>query len=261
MGLTKTAVSAYDPAFFDLLAKVEDRHFWFRARSELIRGTMSRLAISIPAGSRVLEVGCGTGNVLRWLERACPGMLVIGVDLWHEGLRHAKQRTNCPLAQADVAMLPFDRVFHLIGIFDVLEHLEDDEGTLRRLHELLVESGWLVVTVPARPSLWSYFDEASGHRRRYSREQLAQRLRTAGYQLTFLSEFMAPLLPLVWLWRKIAGAALPPGVSPVEAAEREFRIVPGLNAVLTWLLRVEARWVARGHPSPCGLSLLAVARA
>jgi len=258
---SKLSPGGYDPSFFARLAAVEDEHFWFRARNELILRTVAHLAASLPCHARIAEIGCGTGNVLRWLRQACPGCLVVGVDMCHEGLRYAKERTDCFLVQAEIRSLPFSHAFHLIGVFDVLEHVADDREALRRLRGVLVDRGWLIVTVPARVSLWSYFDDASGHCRRYSRKQLAERLHEAGFQLQFESEFMAPLLPAVWLWRKIIGAILHRGSPPKKAAFGELRIVPGINGLLTWLLRAEARRIARGHRSPFGVSLLAVARA
>jgi cyclopropane fatty-acyl-phospholipid synthase-like methyltransferase len=63
---------SYDPHYFKPLSAIEDRHFWFRARNQVIAGLVGQLTARLPAGYRVLEVGCGTGNVLRALEEACP---------------------------------------------------------------------------------------------------------------------------------------------------------------------------------------------
>src|SRR5690349_11902313 len=74
--------SSYDPDLFRTLFTVEDRHFWFRARNRLIRTLTRQVTARLPAGYRVLEVGCGTGNVLRYLEQASPRGTVIGMDLF-----------------------------------------------------------------------------------------------------------------------------------------------------------------------------------
>jgi methylase of polypeptide subunit release factors len=74
MKTSKLSPGGYDPSFFARLAAVEDEHFWFRARNELILRTVARLAASLPCHARIAEIGCGTGNVLRWLRQACPGV-------------------------------------------------------------------------------------------------------------------------------------------------------------------------------------------
>src|SRR5882672_9147751 len=130
-------VGGYDPVFFAGLCAVEDRHFWFRARNQVISALTSQAVATLSPGYRVLEVGCGDGNVLRFLERACPTGEVVGMDLYSEGLKYARTRTSCHLVQGDASRSPFGKRFQVIGIFDVLEHLPDDERILRDIWELL----------------------------------------------------------------------------------------------------------------------------
>jgi SAM-dependent methyltransferase len=124
---------SYDPAYFAPLFAIEDRHFWFRARNQVIATLVRQLTVGLAPGYRVLEVGCGTGNVLRVLEQVCPAGTVIGMDLFAEGLRYARRRTNCPLVQGDVQAAPYATSFALIGLFDVLKHLPDDRQILHHL--------------------------------------------------------------------------------------------------------------------------------
>ena len=118
--------SSYDRCWFAPIAKVEARHFWFRTRNKVIATVVSQITANLAPGYRVLEVGCGTGNVLRVLEQACPHGMVIGMDMFAEGLYYARQRTSCPLIQGDINKPPFAKQFDLICLFDVLEHLPDD---------------------------------------------------------------------------------------------------------------------------------------
>jgi SAM-dependent methyltransferase len=120
----------YDPSFFNELAAVEDRHFWFRARNQLIFELTKKISSGLKPGYLVLEVGCGTGNVLRVLRQACPAGKVVGLELWFDGLRHAQRRSAGLLAQGDVLGCPFGKQFDLIGMFDVLEHLPGERETL-----------------------------------------------------------------------------------------------------------------------------------
>ncbi len=249
----------YDPEFFDLLARIEDEHFWFRARNHLIFSLVRRISPSLLACNRVLEVGCGTGNVLRVLEKACPQSLVIGLELWSEGLRHARGRTGAALVQADIRNLPFGKPFGLVGMFDVLEHIPDDRETLAAVWRCLAAGGKLLLTVPAHQSLWSHFDEAAKHCRRYSPQSIRQKLLEAGFQIDFLSQFMACAFPMVWIYRKLRKQGSDPLAVRVRTSN-EFRIAPVVNPILTTLLTAEADWVARGRRCPIGTSLVVVAR-
>src|ERR1700760_3640040 len=153
------SATGYDPTFFRKLEHVEDRHFWFRARRRAVGAMLRQLAETFPHGYRALELGCGNGGMLRLMQQSCVNGSVFGMDLFAEGLANARRRVGVPLVQGDVRLPPFSESLHLIGMFDVLEHLEDDVGVLQHVHSMLVPGGALVLTVPAHMALWSYFDE------------------------------------------------------------------------------------------------------
>jgi len=251
----------YDPSFFNVLAEIEDRHFWFRARNRLIFELVRRISSQLTPGYRVLEVGCGTGVVLQALREACPDGSVIGMDLWFEGLRHARTRFDGLLVQGDVRCCPLRKPFDLIGMFDVLEHVPEDLETLSALRELLGTGGKLLLTVPAHQYLWSYFDEAAHHCRRYSPEEIHQKLMAAGFEVEFLSQYMTSILPLVWIFRKLKRRSQQSDPDRARAsATREFRIIPVVNGILAFLLTLEDRWLASGRVLPIGTSLIVIAR-
>src|SRR5258707_6132708 len=142
--LSTSPVCGASPEFAHLFA-AEDRHFWFRARNRVLGRVVGQLVAPLPPGYRMLEAGCGNGNVLRVLEEVCAGGEVIGTDLMPERLQYAGQRTHCRLVQADLHELPFDTPFDLIGLFDVLEHLPDDRRALRDLRAALAPAGTLLL--------------------------------------------------------------------------------------------------------------------
>lgn len=261
---SQAVYSSYDPARFERVFAVEDRHFWFRARNHILAAIVAQLTAKLAPGYRVLEVGCGTGNTLRALEQASTRGTVIGMDLFGEGLRYARQRFSCGLVQGDMQRPPFKTEFHLIGLFDVLEHLTDDRQVLRDLHTMLIPNGALLLTVPAHPSLWSYRDEVAHHRRRYTRTELATKLGEAGYQLEYLTPYMASIFPLVWAGRRLAGLLKRQSAQDSshlqELDDLELQIRPGFNELLTFLLTQEAHLITRRRCLPFGTSLLAVAR-
>lgn len=255
---------SYDPRFFERLFAIEDKHFWFRARNRVISVIIQGLVRHFRPGYHVLEVGSGTGNTLRQLEQTCINGTVLGMDLFFEGLRYAQHRVACPLVQGDMHFPPFGIQFDLIGLFDVLEHLPDDRAVLCDLHRLLKPNGCLVLTVPAHMSLWSYFDEASHHRRRYEYTELENKLNQAGYRVEYLTHYMASIFPLVWIGRRVAGHFFIKQGNDVEHAHqlagRDMKIIPVLNDTLLFMLSLETRLLARRRSLPIGTSLLAVAR-
>jgi len=255
---------SYDRSHFALLFQVEDRHFWFRARNQVIATVVKRLTANLPRGYRVLEIGCGTGNVLRVLERVCISGTVVGMDLFAEGLKYAQQRTSAALVQGDIHHPPFASEFNIIGLFDVLEHLPDDRQVLHALKGMLQENGILLLTVPAHPELWSYFDEVSHHCRRYQPCELKRKLVETGYDVIYITQYMTIIFPLMWIVRRLSalrrGGSRQQNGALKELVIQELRPVPIFNEVLAWLLDVEGRWLGCGHTLPLGTSLLAVGR-
>ncbi|MDQ2805853.1 MAG: methyltransferase domain-containing protein [Chloroflexota bacterium] len=256
--------SNYDPHYFAKLFAIEDQHFWFRARNRVITTVVAQIVAPLAPGYRVLEVGCGTGNVLHALKDTCREGTVIGMDLFIEGLRYARQRTNAPLVQGNIHTPPFNTPFAVIGLFDVLEHLDNDRQVLADLYRLLAPGGTLLLTVPAHRSLWSYFDQASHHRRRYEAGELHRKLNQTGYRVAYLTEFMTGIFPLVWLGRRWAAWRGHPqsgdAAQTRALTERELHITPGINTLLSLILAAELPAIARRRRLPIGTSLLAVAR-
>jgi SAM-dependent methyltransferase len=252
---------SYDPQFFAKIAAVEDRHFWFRARNRIIAAAVRSVVAELQPGYRVLEVGCGTGGVLRQLAEVCRGGEVMGMDLYPEAAAFARWRVSCPVTRGDVLNPPPLGEFDVVGVFDVLEHLPDDCSILRGLNRMLRPGEALLITVPAHMSLWSYFDVSSRHCRRYARNELAGRLRETGFRVEYLTEFMAIIFPLVWLGRRLKGGrhTVDRKAATVKTAD-ELKITPGVNSVLEFILSKEAHAVARRWRLPFGTSLLAIAR-
>jgi len=242
----------FDPSAYDDLLEREDRHFWFRARKRLIGELLLQIAPRLGRGFRAFEAGCGNGDLLGVLEGMSGHPFAVGIDLYHDGLLHARRRVSCPLVRGDVRDIAFRSPFDLALLCDVLEHVDDDAAALENVRRFLKPSGLLLITVPAYPSLWGSFDEAAGHRRRYTREQLKNTLQRAGFSLDYLTHFMAPLFPLLWLKRRVADPCVPPGRS-------DLAVVPLVNGLLERLLAVEVPMVRARRRIPFGSSLLALA--
>ncbi|HEY0781706.1 MAG TPA: class I SAM-dependent methyltransferase [Thermoanaerobaculia bacterium] len=255
----------YDPRFFDRMAAVEERHFWFVARRRIVAPVVRRAVAGRTSGYRVLEVGCGTGSMLGLLQRECAGGRVFGMDLYLEALAFARgrpQTARAALLQGDLAHGPFSRPFDVVCLFDVLEHLPDDERVLGDLHRLTAPGGALFLTVPAWPTLWSYFDVAAHHQRRYRPRGLGGKLAAAGFAVEYLTPMMAGYFPLMYLRRRWAdlSARLGRATPAHERAVGDLEPPPLVNGLLSLLTRGEPALTGRGIRLPTGTSLLAVAR-
>jgi SAM-dependent methyltransferase len=257
-------MSGYDPRLFQVLFEVEDQHFWFRARNRALAAAVEGIVSSFGQGYRVLEIGCGDGNTLRMLEQACSSGSVVGMDLLVEGLEYARRRTRAPLVCASMDHPPFNIRFHLVGMFDVLEHLDDDRAALLRVRQLVEPGGVLLLTVPANRRLWSSFDEEAHHCRRYQLPDLNARLVEAGFRIEYMTLFMLALYPIARIGRRVSdwvrGARKRLGRPYGSAVADETRIRPGINGLLSAALSQEARFIRNRRHLPFGTSLLAVAR-
>lgn len=243
----------FDPALFAELAALESRNFWFRARNRLILWTLQRYA---PAFSDFLEVGCGTGYVLQGVAAAFPGARICGTEAQTEGLQFAARRVpRAVFLQMDARHMPFDNEFDVIGAFDVIEHIAEDETVLALMHRALHPGGSLLLTVPQHPFLWSEYDVRAHHVRRYTGGELRQKLARAGFDIVKMTSFVSVLLPLMMLSRL---------TRRTDAADydplAELRIGAVTNALLKGALDAERLLIRAGLSLPFGGSLLAVAR-
>ena len=262
------AKDSYDEKFFEPLMAIEDRHFWFRSRNQLISNLILKYCSQSTAdgtiANRGMEIGCGTGNVLKFLQGNFSSQQIIGVDLFLEGLQFARSRGAVNLVQADIYQAPFSGGFDWIGLFDIIEHLDDDVEVLSKISDLLSTEGKLFISVPAFPVLWSYFDVAGKHKRRYTVKTLQKALKQAGLELEFASYTNVMVFPILWFLRRVLqGGKVPEALSEEELdlkTNSELRIVPLLNEIIAFILWIEGKLIQSGVKMPFGTSLIAVAK-
>jgi len=250
-------IDSFDASAFEYLFKMEQKHFWHVGRKEIILDLLRRNMPNLEK-SRMLEVGCGNGSVLAFLKKN--GIKVEGGDIFMEGLAFCQQRVNStPLYQLDVLALPFHEEFDIVGLFDVLEHINDDSRALAEIKQTLKCNGVLLMTVPAHQFLWSYFDERSNHKRRYGRVELIAKVEQAGFTVKKVSYYMFFLFPLLAAIRLISNLRQRKGDRQERAGgSLETKTVPVLNEVFLGLLRLE-RLLLRHFNLPFGASLVVLA--
>jgi len=248
-------VSGMDPAGFHMLSKVEDEHFWFVTRNELIVGLANKF---FPGARRYLEVGCGNGAVLRAIATSRHWERLAGSELHPTGLLRARERLprDVEFVQMDARNLPAANVFDLTGAFDVIEHIADDEAVLRGLRRATQAGGGTIIAVPQHPWMWSRADDVALHQRRYRRGELEAKLRRSGFEILFSTSFTAVLLPLMIMSRFKSR-----GEDNNDGIDREFTLNPRINRLFTAILRAEVRMTLAGLGWPVGGSRVVVGRA
>jgi SAM-dependent methyltransferase len=244
----------FRPEDFAHLARLESSNFWFRCRNRLISWALHRY---FPEAGSFLEIGCGTGFVLSGIQQAAPHLRLSGSEVHVRGLPFAQSRLrpDVSLFQMDARAIPFQAEYDILGAFDVLEHIEEDEAVLSEMFQATRPGGGILVTVPQHRFLWSYVDDYSFHKRRYSRRDLVRKVRRAGFEVVRVTSFVFSLLPLLLLSR-IRVRRKPKDFDPT----RELATGVRLNAVLERLLDCERFWIERGVSFPAGGSLLLIGR-
>jgi SAM-dependent methyltransferase len=238
---------------FAELFELEMGSFWFRARNRLVVWALRRY---FPFATSLLEVGCGTGFVLSGIREALPTLALSASDVLVRGLAFAQTRLpGVSFFQADARHIPFEAEFDVVGAFDVLEHIEQDEDALRAVYRAIRPGGGILVCVPQHPWLWSYVDECGHHKRRYTRPELVAKVERAGFQVIRTTSFMSLLLvPLSLSRLRWHGRKAGPDVLA------EFGIAPFLNRMLQQVLAIERLAIISGISFPVGGSLLLVGR-
>ena len=161
------------------------------------------------------------------------------------------------------ALLPFpDRSFDIVTALDVIEHLDDDLVALRELKRTMRQGGLLIISVPAYPAIWSYWDDILGHRRRYTVSAMRQVVEKAGLRVRRVSYsnalILAPTMAVRTLKSVQQKASERAGVG--GDPETDFMPVPSwANSLLIKYYMWEASSLSR-RKLPFGLSVVCVAQ-
>jgi SAM-dependent methyltransferase len=193
---------------------------------------------------------------LKHIENRFPDLRLGAGDIFLEGLIFARKRlSRTTLIQMDIRSIPFEDEFNVVGMFDVLEHVTEDEAALKEVYNALKSSGGLIITVPQHPAMWSAIDEVSFHKRRYTRSELRNKLIRAGFEIIRITSFVTLLLPLMIVSRYLKKSSIHDAGSIDEAT-----ISSSLNYLLGKICAIELPIIKAGVSLPVGGSLLAVAK-
>jgi SAM-dependent methyltransferase len=224
---------------FRLLHAMEDS-WWYRGRSAVVRSVLAR---EVPSSSKVLDFGAGFGGMYN--ELAVRGD-VFGFEPDPVAQKIARGKDYRMMYDSEHAALR--NSYDLIGLFDVLEHIEDDNAFLTRAKKALRENGKLAITVPANPYLWSVHDVSHHRFRRYTKKSLQKVLQNNGYTIEYISYWNAVLFLPALLTRLLG-----------SSGEGAFALPKTVDGVLYSIVRLEAA-LMKAIPMPFGVSLVALAR-
>ncbi|WP_028969814.1 class I SAM-dependent methyltransferase [Sphingomonas sp. URHD0057] len=233
------------------MAEVDERHWWYCARRDVLAALIRRL-VRPPAASAILEIGCGTGHNFTMLGEFGH---VDALELDDEARAIAETRLGRGIMSAplpELAGVP-EGHYDMIGAFDVIEHIDDDRAAIASIAARLKPGGKFVMTVPAHQWMWSAHDRVNHHKRRYSKASLRKLIEASPLKLDRVGYFNSLLFPVAVAERMASKA--------IGKENAELGIPPApLNAALKRTFATERHLIGR-MPLPPGLSLFAIASA
>jgi SAM-dependent methyltransferase len=226
------------------------RHPWELARADFFCQLLARRVLDRRIG-RVLDVGAGDGFFASRLATLLPhGTEIVCFDPNYRPEQLAALADALPPNVRLSRTQPTERA-DLVLLLDVLEHIEDDGAQLRALIEgALAPGGFVLVSVPAWPSLFGQHDERLAHHRRYTPSAARALLEGCGLKVLDAGGAFHTLLPLrvaqlVWWASKRKSAAAHTGATDVARWRGSERL---------------SRWLLRGLKLDNAVSRLAAER-
>jgi SAM-dependent methyltransferase len=239
-----------------LCLPLEDSSYWFKHRNDCILAAIKRFP---PAGA-ILDVGGGNGYVTRRLLD--DGFDTVLLEPGVVGALNAKTARRIPeviCSTLEAAEFAQDSL-SAIGVFDVLEHIDDDRAFVDHIHRLLQPDGLLYATVPAHQWLWSLSDVSAQHFRRYNRTRFGALL-GGKFEPLFFTYFFGALTFPVLLLRTIPfrlGIVRQGNILPDES-EHGTSAGPASRFLAT-MLKTEVDRINAGRVMRIGTSCLCIAR-
>lgn len=236
--------------------ELEENSFWFNSRNKVILAALNNYP---PLNRELFDVGGGNGFVSKNLQQN--SYLTTLIEPGINGARNAYKRGVKQVICGSLQTAGFAlNSLPAVGLFDVLEHIEDDHNFLKTVHSYLDNDGLLYITVPALNPLWSNDDTAAGHFRRYNVKQIKKVLETAGFSVQYASFFFSLLVLPVFLLRTLPSRwRLLQKMSLNKKSEHSPKNSL-ISTILNKIWHCEANRIDAKKRIPFGTSIIIVAR-
>ena len=240
-----------DESLYHIHYQQEESHWWFAARSEIVRQVIERFG-NLKPGDTILDIGCGTGAILKELSKKYNA---VGIDMSPLAIEYSKKRGLKNVFQMTVQEFPRDKFnVKAVLLLDVIEHIDDDVDVLKNAREIVGQDGRVIITVPAYMWMWSSHDLVNHHKRRYTSKTLRAALAKAGLEPVKMTYYNTLLFPLAAV-RKILGKS-----KTINEASQGVDQPGGLINRLFKAVFASEKSLVTGVDLPFGVSLLTVAR-
>ena len=179
-------------------------HFWMIWRFKFLLKQLSKIKIKFKKQYKIMDLGCGNGVLSNQIEKN--NLLKIDrVDSNYETLKlnkDAKGKLICyNISKKDKRM---KNKYDIIFLFDVLEHVSNDNKFINDIYFHLKKNGYLVVNVPSINMLFSKYDYAVGHLRRYNKYNLSKNFDKKYFEICSLEYWGFSLVPILFIRKLIS---------------------------------------------------------
>jgi SAM-dependent methyltransferase len=236
---------------------LQQNSFWFQHRNNFLYEVMQNFAPQLP----FFDIGGGTGFVSKHIQEKIGDAVL--VEPQADGYLQAQKYGIKHIIAATTIDAQFkSNVLGSAGMFDVVEHIEDDYSFMRSIQDYLVPGGMVYITVPAIPFLWSDEDVDAGHYRRYTRESLNKLMNETGFEVEYISYFFSFLVLPLFLFRSLPSKlGIKRKSEDLEKLKKEHTNRKGLsNQILSFFMNRELNKVKNKQSLSSGTSLIVVAR-
>jgi SAM-dependent methyltransferase len=231
-------------------------HFWYKARREMIDGLLGNVFMKHQTDRLIVEIGCGTGYQLPIVKKwgrakgldinasAVAIALKNGFDAEIKDLEKDDIAVDCPEA---------------VCLFDVLEHIKNDDAAIKKIYAILKNRGFLFMTVPAYAFMFSGHDRAMAHFRRYDKKKLINELEAVGFKIIrsgYWNSLLFPAILSMRLFKNFLSFFLKKNTYQSEAVNLPLSV----NYFLYLILHFENFLIGKGFRFLWGLSIFIVAK-
>ena len=176
-----------------------EENVWIKWRFDTIKLNMKKAGIDFKKNYLCLDVGCGKGNFAHSLENISD-FTVDQIDVDAKNLLN-KNRGKGSVFEYDINKKDkkLENKYDIIFLLDVLEHIKDENEFIKSCYFHLKKDGFLIINVPSLPILFSKYDVAVGHLRRYNKNKLKYLLMENQFKIFLIKHWGFLLIPILFL--------------------------------------------------------------